>query len=51
MKNFQLLTAKLMGLEGSDAERFFSKISEEYRKLPPERKRGWLPVLYVGVRY
>lgn len=51
VKKFQLLTAKLMGLEGRDAERLFSKISEEYRKLPHERKRGLLPVLYVGVRY
>jgi hypothetical protein len=45
----QLISARLMGLKESDATRFFSKIREEYQKLP-EKNRGWLPLLYVGVK-
>ena len=51
VKKSQLLAAKLMGLKENDAEWFFSKIREEYKKLPPEKKRGWLPILYVGIRH
>jgi len=50
VKKSQLLSAKLMGLKEDDAERFFRKIREEHRKLP-EKRRGWLPILYVGMRY
>lgn len=46
----QLLEAKLMGLKGNDAEWFFPKIRKEFKKLPPEKKRDWLPVLCVGIR-
>jgi len=50
VKKSQLLAARLMGLKESDAEWFFQKIREEYRKLPPEGQRGWLPLLYVGTK-
>jgi len=50
VKKAQLLSAKIMGLKENDAEGFFQKIREEYKKLPPEKKRGWLPVLYVGTK-
>jgi len=43
--------AKLMGLEENDTKWFFPRIREEYRKLLPEKKRGWQPILYVGTRY
>jgi ubiquinone/menaquinone biosynthesis C-methylase UbiE len=49
VKKSQLLTATLMGLKEKDAEGFFAKVREEYQKLSPE-KRGWLPVLYVGIK-
>lgn len=51
VKKSQLLAARLMGLKEKDAERFFAKVREEYQKLPPEKKRGWLPILYVGIKY
>lgn len=51
VKKSQLLSARLMGLKESDAKRFFSEIREEYQKLPPEKKRGWLPILYVGDKH
>ncbi len=35
VKKSQLLTAKLISLEGTDSEQFFSKISEEYQKTSP----------------
>jgi hypothetical protein len=50
VKRSQLLSVRLMGLKESDVSRFFSKIREEYQKLPHEKKR-WLPMLYVGVRH
>ena len=50
VKKSQLLAVKLLGLKEKDAEWFFPKIREEYAKVPPEKKRGWLPVLYVGIR-
>jgi ubiquinone/menaquinone biosynthesis C-methylase UbiE len=49
-KKSELLSVRLMGLEESDANWFFPKIREEYRKLPHE-KRGWLPIMYVGVKH
>jgi ubiquinone/menaquinone biosynthesis C-methylase UbiE len=45
----QLLSVRLTGLKESDAKWFFSKIREEYQKLP-QKNRGWLPILYVGVK-
>jgi len=51
VKKSQLLAAKLMGLKESNAEWFFTKIRDEYKKLPAEKKRVWLPVLYVGIKY
>jgi len=52
MRKSQLLSGKIMRLKESDAEGFFSKIREEYQKLPPEKKKhGWLPILYVGTKY
>lgn len=51
VKKSQLVAAKAMGLKENDAELFFAKIREEYKKLPPKKKRGWLPVLYVGIKY
>ena len=51
VKKFELLSARLMYLGESDVAWFFSKIREENQKLSPEKKRrGWLPVLYVGAR-
>lgn len=52
VKKFQLLSARLMNLGEGDVTWFFSKIREENQKLPPEEKRrGWLPVLYVGAKH
>jgi hypothetical protein len=45
----QLLSARLTGLKESDATWFSSRIREEYRKIP-EENRGWLPILYVGIK-
>lgn len=50
VKKSQLLAVKLMGLKDKDADWFFTKIREEYAKIPPEKKRSWLPILYVGIR-
>lgn len=50
VKKSQLLAAKLMGLKDNDAELFFSKVRDRYQRLPPEKKRGWLPELYVGIK-
>jgi len=49
-KKSQLMSAKIMGLREKDAERFFQRIREEYRRLPPEKKSGWFPVIYVGIK-
>jgi ubiquinone/menaquinone biosynthesis C-methylase UbiE len=49
--NSQLLSAAIMGLREKDAKGFFSRMREEYRKLLPEKKQGWLPILYVGTKY
>jgi ubiquinone/menaquinone biosynthesis C-methylase UbiE len=46
----QLVSAAIMGLKENDAQGFFSKIREEYQKLSPMRKHGWLPVFYVGTK-
>jgi len=51
VKKSQLLAVRLMGLKENDAKWFFPRIREEYEKLPPEKKRGWLPILYVGIRH
>jgi len=48
VKKSRILTAKLMGLKENEAEGFFQKIREKYQKLPPKKKRGWSPILYVG---
>jgi len=50
VKKSQLVSAKIMGLKEKDANWFFSKIREEYQKLPTKKKRGWLPILYVGTK-
>jgi len=50
VKKSQLLAAKMMGLKEDEAEGFFQRVREEYDKLPPERKHGWLPVLYAGIK-
>jgi len=50
VKKSQFLSAKLMGLKESDAEWFFSRIREGYQRLPSEKRRGWLSVLYVGTK-
>jgi ubiquinone/menaquinone biosynthesis C-methylase UbiE len=47
----RLLSAAIMGLKENDAEGFFSKIRDEYQKLPSEKKHGWLPTLYVGTKH
>lgn len=47
----RLLSAAIMGLKENDAEGFFSKIREEYQKLPAKKKHGWLPVFYLGTKY
>jgi ubiquinone/menaquinone biosynthesis C-methylase UbiE len=46
----QLVSAAIMGLEENEAEGFFSRIREEYRRVPPEKKRSWLPIFYVGTK-
>jgi len=51
VKKSQLLSARLMGLNENGIEWFFPKIREEYAKLPPEKKRGWMPIIYVGIRH
>jgi len=51
VRKSQLLSAKLMGLKENDAEGFFSRIRKEYGKLPHGKKRGWLPILYVGIKH
>lgn len=50
VKKSRLLAAKLMGLKENDAEWIFSKIREEYRKLPRKKKNSWLPILCAGIR-
>lgn len=50
VRKSQLVSAKIMGLKEKDANWFFSKIREEYQKLPTEKRGGWLPVLYVGTK-
>jgi ubiquinone/menaquinone biosynthesis C-methylase UbiE len=47
----QLLSGTIMGLKENEAEEFFSRIREEYQRLPSEKKRGWLPIFYVGIKY
>jgi len=50
VKKSQLLVAELMGLRKSDAEGFFKKVREEYKKLPADKKHNWLPILYTGTK-
>jgi len=50
VKKSQFLVAELMGLRKSDAEGFFKKVREEYKKLPVDKKRNWLPILYTGTK-
>jgi len=50
IKKSQLISAAIMGLKENDAEEFFSKIREEHQRLRPKKKRGWLPILYVGTK-
>jgi len=51
VKKAQILSTAIMGLKENDAEGFFSKIREEYQKIPHEKRHGWLPTLYVGTKY
>jgi ubiquinone/menaquinone biosynthesis C-methylase UbiE len=47
----QLVSAAIIGLKENDAEGFFSKIREEYRRVPPGKKRSWLPIFYAGTKH
>ena len=46
-----LLSGTIIGLKENDAKWFFSKIREEIQRLPSDKKRGWLPLLYVSIKY
>jgi len=50
VRKSQLLVARLMGLKERDAESFFEKVRDEYKKLSVDKKGGWLPILYIGTR-
>jgi len=47
IKKSQLYVLAITGLKEEDGAWFFKRLSDEYRKLPIE-KRHWLPILYVG---
>lgn len=47
IKKAGLYTLTITGLKKEDGAWFFERLSDEYRKLPNE-KRHWSPVLYVG---
>jgi ubiquinone/menaquinone biosynthesis C-methylase UbiE len=50
IKKSQLYVLSITGLREEDGAWFFKKLSDENCQLP-SKKRHWLPILYVGVKY